>query len=82
MSPDIQKTILNFLKQITKSKTITINTIILAAVVAYFKFSGVTLEPNEINSVIEVIALIITGVNIALRFVTKKPLKEKTKLME
>ena len=68
--------------QLAKSKTVAANVLIVGVVTTYLKFKGVTLTPEETEIAFAAAAVAISGINIVLRFFTKKPLMEKTKLLE
>lgn len=72
----------NVLGQLTKSKTVTVNALILGIVIAVLNFKGIELSAEELAIVGSVISAAWFGVNVFLRSITKKPLMEKNSLKE
>jgi uncharacterized membrane protein (DUF441 family) len=82
MKNDKRKLIFSLLSQVSKSKTVTLNALIVGFVITFLGFKGIDLSAQEAETLLGAVTIAISGVNIFLRFITKKPLMEKTKLME
>ena len=78
----MQKLLFDFLRQIFKSKTITVNVIVISAFTVYLNFIGIKLTPEENEMLIKVVPLMLGGVNVVLRFFTKKPWKDKNNIVQ
>ena len=74
--------IFELLGQLAKSKTITLNALIIGVAVVGLKFYGIELTPAETETAMAAVAVLLGLVNIVLRFFTNKPLMEKENLME
>jgi len=81
-TPGTRDLIFDILKQMSRSKTVTLNVLIVGLIVALLKFKGISLTPEETQIAVEATAVLLGIVNVGLRFVTKKPIMDKEKLME
>jgi uncharacterized membrane protein (DUF441 family) len=70
------------MRQVVKSKTMTVNAIVFSLLVAYLNFKGIDLSPEELQLTGSLIAGVWFGINVFLRSITKKPLMEKKNLRE
>ena len=74
---DKKSLIFDVLRQLTRSKTIAFNVLLAGVLATFLKYRGMSLTQEEIELVAGGILALVGGFNIFLRWITKKPLKEK-----
>jgi uncharacterized membrane protein len=77
---DLKDVINKSLKQWKKSKTLTVNGLIIAAIITIAQVYNIDLDTQTVSLLYS--SIIIPVINIILRFFTNKPLGEKKTLLE
>jgi uncharacterized membrane protein len=77
---DLKGVINKSLKQWKKSKTLTVNGLIIAAIITIAQVYSIDLDTQTVSLLYS--SIIIPVINIILRFFTNKPLGEKKTLLE